>query len=124
VLSEVGSTVAQTLGQYLMSLRLAKKLTLREVEERSKKAVSNAYLSQIENDKIKQPSPNILHVLAMLYGIEYQKLMEMAGYVGAGSTRAKVVRDRGVLIGYGVTAEEEVQLAQYLRFLRSSKRRI
>ena len=46
-----------TLGQYLASIRADRKMTLREVEEATNKQVSNAYLSQIENNKIRKPSP-------------------------------------------------------------------
>ena len=56
-------------------------MTLRQVEEATNKEVSNAYLSQIENDKIQKPSPNVLHALAEIYGISYEQLMEMAGYI-------------------------------------------
>jgi hypothetical protein len=50
------------LGALLADLRTAKGLSLREVEEASDKAVSNAYLSQFENGKIKKPSPNVLQL--------------------------------------------------------------
>ena len=40
-----------TLGQYLASIRADRKMTLREVEAATNKGVSNAYLSQIENDR-------------------------------------------------------------------------
>src|SRR4030095_10467564 len=46
------------LGAMLAGLRTAKGLSLREVEEATGKAVSNAYLSQLENGKIRKPSPN------------------------------------------------------------------
>ena len=52
-----------TLGQYLASIRYDRGLRLRKVEEATKKEVSNAYLSQIENDKFEKPSPHILHAL-------------------------------------------------------------
>jgi hypothetical protein len=38
--------------------------SLREVEEVTGKAVSNAYLGQLAHGKIKRPSPNVLHSLA------------------------------------------------------------
>jgi len=56
-----GQPVKVTLGQYLASIRNDRKMTLRQVEEASGKEVSNAYLSQLENGKILQPSPNILN---------------------------------------------------------------
>ena len=53
-----------TLGQYLASIRNDRKMSLRQVEEAAGKEVSNAYLSQLENGKILQPSPTILNKLA------------------------------------------------------------
>ena len=65
----VGAEIKLTLGQYLSSIRNDRGITLREVEKRTDRVVSNAYLSQIENDQIKKPNPNILNALAELYGI-------------------------------------------------------
>jgi len=72
---------ASELGALLADLRTAKGFSLREVEEASGKAVSNAYLSQLENGKIKKPSPNVLHSLAEVYVVPYEALMEKAGYL-------------------------------------------
>jgi transcriptional regulator with XRE-family HTH domain len=69
------------LGPLLADLRTAKGLSLREVEEATGNAVSNAYLSQLENGKIKKPSPNVLHRLAEVYVVPYEALMEKAGYL-------------------------------------------
>src|SRR4029450_1024606 len=69
------------LGAMLADLRTAKGLSLREVEEATGKAVSNAYLSQLENGKIRKPSPNVLHHLAAAYVVPYEALMEKAGYL-------------------------------------------
>ena len=55
------------LGALLADLRTAKGLSLREVEEATDRAVSNAYLSQLENGKIQKPSPNVLHSLSGVY---------------------------------------------------------
>ncbi|WP_159650789.1 helix-turn-helix transcriptional regulator, partial [Bosea sp. 125] len=86
------ATTKRTLGQYLAGIRLDRKMSLRAVEEATNKQVSNAYLSQIENDKIQQPSPNILHALAELYAISFENLMEMAGYLMGTSGRSDTER--------------------------------
>ena len=77
----VGAEIKLTLGQYLASIRGDRGITLRDVEKQTNKVVSNAYLSQIENDQIKKPNPNILNALAELYEIPYEDLMERAGFV-------------------------------------------
>jgi transcriptional regulator with XRE-family HTH domain len=109
---------ASELGSLLADLRMAKGFSLREVEEASGKAVSNAYLSQLENGKIKKPSPNVLHSLAEVYVVPYEALMEKAGYLlpseGGGGHRKKLT----AFAIDDLTAEEEEELLKYLAFLR------
>ena len=112
------------LGSLLADLRTAKGLSLREVEEATGKAISNAYLSQLENGKIRKPSPNVLHSLAQVYAVPYETLMEKAGYLppSEGTSEGKRGgRDRRLAacaIG-DLTAEEDEELLKYLAFLRS-----
>jgi len=110
------------LGAVLADLRKAKGLSLREVEEATGKAVSNPYLSQLENGKIKKPSPNVLHSLAAVYAVPYEALMEKAGYLLPSEGKATGRRKR--LAAFAIddlTAEEEEELLKYLAFLRSRK---
>lgn len=111
------------LGQYLASIRNDRNMTLREVEEATNKQVSNAYLSQIENGKIRKPSPNILHTLAELYTISYESLMEMAGYFISSANRVDSDRHGRVatFAEHNLTPGEEAELMQYLQFIRSRK---
>jgi transcriptional regulator with XRE-family HTH domain len=106
------------LGAMLADLRTAKGLSLREVEEASDHAISNAYLSQLENGKIKKPSPNILHRLAEVYAVPYEALMEKAGYLLPSDGRRRRKR-LAVFAIDDLTAEEEEELLKYLAFLRS-----
>ncbi len=112
-----------TLGQYLESIRTDRRMSQRQVEEATNKDVSNAYLSQLENDRIKQPSPHILHTLAELYRIDYEKLMEMAGYITQSKPRAPEDRHGRIptFADHNLTSEEEAELMDYLRFIRSKK---
>jgi len=71
----------ETLGATLKKLRESIPLTLRQVEDVS--GISNAYLSQLENDKIKKPSANILYKLSKLYKIELNVLLSAAGIIEA-----------------------------------------
>ena len=113
-----------TLGQYLAAVRDDRGLSLREVEKATSKVVSNAYLSQIENDQIKKPSPNILHALAALYCVSYEDLMERAGFVTP--TRSRSAHQRHGMIAtfadQNLTEEEEAELVQYLSFMRSRRK--
>lgn len=113
-----------TLGQYLASIRNDRKMSLRQVEEASGREVSNAYLSQLENGKIQQPSPTILNKLADIYKIDYVTLMELAGYLPATSTRDDAQRHGrlATFAEHNLSQEEEAQLMEYLQFIRTKKR--
>jgi len=108
---------AQTLGNLLAGLRKAAQLSLRDVEEITEKQVSNAYLSQLENDKISKPSPGVLGALAKAYNASYEMLMQRAGYLKAGAPRPATFA-----IGH-LTGEEEQALIAYLEFYRKQKKK-
>ena len=107
------------LGSLLADLRVAKGLSLRQVEEATDRAVSNAYLSQLEKGKIRRPSPNVLHSLAEVFAVPYEALMEKAGYLlpsdGKGARRKRLA----AFAIDDLTAEEEEELLKYLAFIRS-----
>lgn len=119
-LSRVGDRKI-SLGSFLRGGRERRSLTLRAVEQAT--GVSNAYLSQLESGKIRQPSPLVLHKLAELYEIPYTLLLQQAGYPAPTAERAgnqpTVVDSR---LG-PITSEEENALRQYLEFLRSRQGR-
>lgn len=114
-----------TLGQYLASIREDRSLSQRDVEKATNKIVSNAYLSQIENDQIKRPSPNILHALAEVYAVSYENLMERAGFVVPTRSRKGGEQRHGrvaTFADHNLTPEEEAELVKFLGYLRSRKK--
>jgi transcriptional regulator with XRE-family HTH domain len=106
------------LGAQLADLRTAKGLSLREVEEATGKAVSNAYLSQLENGKINKPSPNVLHSLAEVYAVPHEALMEKAGYLLPSKNEGGRRKRLAAFAIDDLTADEEEELLKYLAFLR------
>ena len=111
------------LGVVLADLRKAKGLSLREVQVATGNAVSNAYLSQLEHQKIKKPAPNVLRSLAEVYGVSYETLMEKAGYLMPDTAQQEGRRRRlAVFAIEDLTAEEEEELLKYLAFLRFRSR--
>ena len=106
------------LGSLLADLRTAKGFSLREVEEATDKAVSNAYLNQLENGKIQKPSPHVLHSLAAAYAVPYEALMEKAGYLLPSENGGGRRKRLAVFAIDDLTAEEEEELLKYLAFLR------
>ncbi|MDO1449551.1 helix-turn-helix transcriptional regulator [Rhodocytophaga aerolata] len=109
-------------GEYFKALREAKGLTLREVERATQ--VSNAYLSQLESGKIKQPSPINLHKLAQLYEVRYEVLMERVGYpIPQSEDHSDLKKENPLLTKFGrITDEEEKELLGYLKFIRNRKK--
>lgn len=119
-----GASGRVTLGQYLSAIRSDRNLSLRQVEEATGKEVSNAYLSQLENDKVKQPSPNILHALSSLYAVDYVGLMERAGYLNSQEVIAVEKRHgrAATFADIDLSSEEETELLRFLKFIRSEKK--
>lgn len=112
-----------TLGSELARLRKLKGWSLRDVEENTKKRISNSYLYQLESDNVKQPSPNILFVLANVYGASYGDLMQLAGFV-APNTNQRTARHQSSVAfnAMDLTEAEENQVLDFVEFLRSKKR--
>ena len=112
-----------TVGSYLREARERSGLTLRAVEEST--GISNAYLSQLENGRIRRPSPVALHKLCKAYGISYERAMRLSGYPvpGAGVPSGSASEGRSSRFG-DISAEEEAALAEYLQFLRARRRGI
>lgn len=106
----------QKLGDFLKKCRNDKGLTLRDVEDDTE--ISNAYLSQLEGNKIKKPSPNVLNTLSKLYKIQYSLLMKLAGYPIPEIGEPSPLQSR---IG-ATTQEEDDALVEYLEFLRAKRK--
>ena len=105
-----------TLGEKLKQFRENEQLTLRTLQEVT--GISNAYLSQLENDKIKKPSADILYKLAEVYKIDFSYLMSLAGIVENEALANKSFGEF-VFSKNNLTPREEDELLQYLKFIRA-----
>jgi transcriptional regulator with XRE-family HTH domain len=111
----------RALGEELRRLRGDR--SLREVAKETK--VSNAYISQIENGKIDEPSPHILHKLANYYGVPYAFLMEAAGYLrpshhpkNGNQQESGVGGLEAALMSEELTEAEAKEVKNFIHFLR------
>ena len=101
-------------------------LTLRQVEEATE--ISNSYLSQLENDKIKRPSANVLYKLASLYRVNLDVLLSAAGIIEKASPRTPSSKTQDSLVNSiafyakNFTKEEEERVLEYIRFIISQKK--
>ena len=108
------------LGSFLRKARGDAGLTQRDVERET--GVSNAYLSQLESGKVREPSPRILHKLSGAYGVSYADLLVASGYPlpDTGKRRWTAVHSANRL--GPISDKEELALKEYLEFLRSKGR--
>jgi len=107
------------LGGFLKSIRKSRGFSLRDVERLTEGAISNGYLSQLENGGIDKPSAVMLHRLAATYKLDYQDIMKRAGFL----TDADEPLNRVATSVLGeLTSQEEDQLLAFLGFLRSQKK--
>ena len=62
-------------------LRQAREVRGRSSVETARSAgISSAYLSKLENDAVKRPSPEVLHRLSEVLGVPYAELMALVGH--------------------------------------------
>ena len=108
------------LARVLQEARNKKKLSQRAVEAETR--ISNAYLSQLESGKVRQPSPTILHKLSELYGLNYSEVLSIAGYPVPNASKSALPSRLAARIGPTTQAEEEA-IVEYLEFIRSKNPR-
>lgn len=114
--------MSKVLGEKLRQYRNLKGFTLREVEKETK--ISNGYLNQLEQGKVREPSPRILHELAKCYNVPYEHLLELVGYiVPKGQDSKKKATGIAFSLFEDLTPDEEEELLKYLEFIREKKRR-
>ncbi len=75
-----------SLGDYLRHVRSDRQLSLRDVQRLAKEKhlgaeLSSGYLSLLERNEVKEPSPRVLHALASIFEIDYIDLMRRANYI-------------------------------------------
>ena len=110
----------KSLGSTLKELREIHRFTLRQVEEAT--GISNAYLSQLENDKIAKPSANVLYKLSNIQNVELDTLLAAAGIIEKKSSSNKLLNAVALSSDSSLTKEEEEALLDYLRFIRQKQK--
>lgn len=115
-----------SLGATLKDARKNVGLTLRQVEDMTE--ISNAYLSQLENDKIKNPSVNILSKLSSLYKVSLKTLLSNAKMIDKKEAQREEMNlsfaQKIAFRAEDLTEEERNDVLKYLEFIKSRKREI
>ncbi len=113
----------ETLGKTLKGTRENVSLTLKDVENAT--GISNAYLSQLENEKIKKPSASILYKLANVYKIDLNVLLHAAGIIEKNDESLKTEQtffEKEIAFYKDkLTNEEAKDVVDFIKFLRYKK---
>jgi transcriptional regulator with XRE-family HTH domain len=111
----------KTIGSTLKEAREINALTLRQIEEGT--GISNAYLSQLENDKIKNPSALVLFKLASIYNVDLNTLLSETGIINKKTTTEITIDQewtkRFAFSAGNLTENQKTQVMDYIQFLKS-----
>ena len=84
--------------------------------------ISAAYLSKLENDAVKKPSPQVLHQLSEALGVPYAELMRLSGYLVPGESHATPANVVAAALFADLTDDERSELFEYLAWYRARRR--
>src|SRR5450759_3214007 len=73
-----GALVAPSFGAVLKQAREVREMSAGDTARAA--GISAAYLSKLENDAVKKPSPPVLHQLSEALAVPYAELMRLSGY--------------------------------------------
>ena len=104
-------------------LRQAREVRGRSSIETARNArISPAYLSKLENDAVRRPSPAVLHRLSEVLGVPYAELMALVGYPVPGVDASPDHARLGAALFGDLTDDERDELLEYLAWYRARKR--
>jgi HTH-type transcriptional regulator, competence development regulator len=112
--------VGLTIGAVLRSARSVRGLSSTETARSA--AISPAYLSRLENDAVKRPSPGVLHRLSEVLGVPYADLMVLVGYQVPGTDGVHDQARLDATLFTDLTEDEREELVEYLAWYRARKR--
>ncbi|MGD0862741.1 MAG: helix-turn-helix domain-containing protein [Candidatus Limnocylindrales bacterium] len=113
--------MAPSLGTVLKQAREVRGLS--SVDAARAASISAAYLSKLENDAVKRPSPHVLHQLSEALAISYADLMRLSGYRVPGEPDHGVAANRiGAALFADLTDDERDELLEYLAWYRARRR--
>ena len=118
---DAGEThVAPSFGAVLKQAREVRALS--SVDAARAAGISPAYLSKLENDAVKKPSPHVLHQLSEALTVPYVELMRLNGYRIAGQASENSTDTLGAALFADLTDDEREELLEYLAWYRTRRR--
>ena len=107
-------------GSLLKQAREVRELSLSDAARAA--GISAAYLSKLESDAVKKPSPHVLHQLSDALGVPYAELMRLSGYPVPAAPDGDVAPTVGSALFAELTDDERDELLEYLAWYRARRR--
>ncbi len=112
--------MARSIGAVLRQTREVRELSA--VDAARAASISPAYLSKLENDAVKKPSPHVLLQLSEALSVPYEELMRLSGYRVPGESSTDGADSVSAALFGDLTDDERDELIEYLAWYRSRKR--
>jgi transcriptional regulator with XRE-family HTH domain len=112
--------MALSFGEVLKQARAVRALSAVDVARAA--SISAAYLSRLENNAVKKPSPPVLLQLSEALGLPYADLMRLSGYRVPGESTDDPMVSVSAALFADVTDEERDELVRYLAWYRARRR--
>ncbi len=112
--------MAPSFGAVLRQAREVRELSV--VDAARAADISPAYLSKLENDAVKKPSPHVLHQLSQALTVPYAELMRLSGYHLPDNSESNGNGTVGAALFADLTDDERDELVEYLAWYRSRRR--
>lgn len=104
-------------------LRQARRVRAQSAGDTARAAgISAAYLSKLENDAVKKPSPHVLHQLSEALAVPYADLMRLSGYRVPGEFDRRSTETVEAALFADLTDDERDELLEYLAWYRARRR--
>jgi transcriptional regulator with XRE-family HTH domain len=108
------------MGAVLKQARLMRQLSTSDAARAA--GISGAYLSKLENDAVKKPSPHVLHQLSEVLVLPYAELMRLSGYRVPGGTDHHATGAVSAALFADLSDDEQEELVEYLAWYRARRR--
>lgn len=108
--------MAPSLGAVLRQARAVRSLSAVDAARAAR--ISAAYLSKLENDAVKKPSPPVLLQLSEALAVPYADLMRLSGYRLPGESPGIPIATVSAALFADVTDDERDELVAYLAWYR------
>lgn len=112
--------MAPSFGTFIKQAREVRRLSA--VDAARAAGISPAYMSKLENDAVKKPSPHVLHRLSEALTVPYAALMRLTGYRLPGESDGGGADGVAAALFADLTDDEREELIAYLAWYRTRRR--